>query len=52
LVQRGCGAHDEGNVELANSCFDQRALEHDNECILAWLWKAQSLSRTSRRLHI
>ncbi|HEX3102640.1 MAG TPA: hypothetical protein VHQ01_12640, partial [Pyrinomonadaceae bacterium] len=39
LVQRGVSAHNEGNATLAAQCFDQ-ALVHDNDCEMAWFWKA------------
>jgi twitching motility two-component system response regulator PilG len=43
FVQRGVTAHEDGSAELAISLFDQ-ALEHDEKCTLAWLWKARLAS--------
>lgn len=38
-VQRAIAAHADGAVDRAGWCLDQ-ALEHDEQCEMAWFWKA------------
>jgi len=49
FVQRGIAAHNEGDPELANSCFDQ-ALGHDDKCAVAWFWKAAAASADEQKI--
>ena len=39
FVQRAVAAHEEGSDDLAQQCLDD-ALAHDNDCEMAWFWKA------------
>ena len=39
FVQRAVAAHEDGSDELARQCLDE-ALSHDNDCEMAWFWKA------------
>jgi twitching motility two-component system response regulator PilG len=49
LVQRGVAAHEEGNEDLASSCFDD-ALGHDNDFVLGWLWKARVAASDDKKV--
>ena len=40
FVQRAVAAHNTGSDNLAAQCLDQ-AIEHDENCDSAWLWKAK-----------
>lgn len=48
FVGRGIGAHEEGADEFALQCFDQ-ALVYDEECELAWFWKASIVESADER---
>ena len=49
LVQRAIAAHQEGSQDLAQRCLDE-ALELDNDCELAWFWKASFADDEDQRL--
>lgn len=49
LVQRAVAAHQEGSSDLAARCLDE-ALELDNDCELAWFWKASLSNDEEQRL--
>ena len=51
LVQRGASAHHEGNDVLALQCFEQ-ALVHDNNCEMAWFWKASLAADDNKQLEL
>lgn len=40
FVQRAVAAHNAGSDDLAAQCLEQ-AIEHDEKCDAAWLWKAK-----------
>ena len=40
FVQRAVAAHNAGSPDLAAQCLEQ-AIEHDENCDSAWLWKAK-----------
>jgi CheY-like chemotaxis protein len=40
FVQRAVAAHNAGSPDLAAQCLEQ-AIEHDENCDAAWLWKAK-----------
>lgn len=49
FVQRAVAAHEEGSDALAGQCLEQ-ALAHDNNCEMAWSWKASLSVNESQKL--
>ena len=51
FVQRAIAAHEENALDRAAQSLDQ-ALSHDNECELAWLWKAKLAQSDDQKLEL
>ncbi len=51
FVQRALAARNDGSFELAAKCLDQ-ALTHDEECELAWFWKASLAESDDQKLDL
>lgn len=49
FVQRAIAANEQGADELALQCLEQ-ALMHDEDCELAWFWKASIAAREDEKL--
>lgn len=49
LVQRGVSASNDGQADYAAQCFDN-AVEYDDQCEMAWLWKSSKADDEARRV--